>query len=620
VTTYAYDGTSSRLTSITDANAHTAVTMTYDSCGRVATQKDARGLTTGEETTFAYGPTDAQCHRTPDAQGNVTTTLTYPPSSFDGKAMTVVDTYNSQGQIAQRVTTPSNISGESYTESYTYEPSGFRNATTDARGNTTFFCHDVDYAGSGIAGSLGNVTRVIAPAAGPGGSPLVTLIKYDAKNNVIESAAPKAVSNGSSVSCSTNLSGAVNTSGLSITDMAYDATLGTELLSVTRKYTDPDTQAIQSAITKFEYGDAANPGLVTRVIPPRGNTGVSPDYSYATTLTYYGPGSQAGLLHTVSDALSNTTTYAYDGAGRRTSLVDPLGNTWSFQYDNEDRLTQASAPAPSTGGSNLTTSAQFDPVGNRQSLTDASGQITRYLYDERDSLKEVDQSATVSDPNADSSKVVTAYQYDDLGNLLRVDRAAGNATYESVVDYAYDGLNRVRKETQYPQGGWPTSPNGSTGSPTLITQTAYDANSNRSTLIDPLGQTTSFGYDSVNRLTGITYSDGQTPGVGYAYDGNGNRSSMTDGTGSTTYTYDELDRLLSVSSPGPQTVGYRYDVDGNRTKLIYPDGTAVNYTFDAESRLQSLQDWANHTTSYSYFADGLLQTATNPNNTTAQFI
>lgn len=52
--TCAYDGISSHLTSITDTNNHAAVTMTYDSQGRVATQKDAQGLSAGQNTAFSY--------------------------------------------------------------------------------------------------------------------------------------------------------------------------------------------------------------------------------------------------------------------------------------------------------------------------------------------------------------------------------------------------------------------------------------------------------------------------------------------------------------------------------------------------------------------------------------
>jgi YD repeat-containing protein len=234
----------------------------------------------------------------------------------------------------------------------------------------------------------------------------VTLLKYDAKNNLLETVAPKGVSNGSSVTCSSNLASSVNSTYA--TDMAYDAT-SILLLSVTRHFTDPDLGA-QTAITKYEYTDSANPGLATFVTPPRGNTGPTPDHSYATSFTYNTSGSQAGMLASVTDAVGDKTTYAYDAVGRRLSMVDPDGNasggvpadhTWNYTYDNEDRLLSASAPAPVHGGAVLTSTSQYDAVGNRTVLIDANGQVTKYLYDERDSLSEVDQSPNPwTDPTA----------------------------------------------------------------------------------------------------------------------------------------------------------------------------------------------------------------------------
>jgi YD repeat-containing protein len=124
----------------------------------------------------------------------------------------------------------------------------------------------------------------------------------------------------------------------------------------------------------------------------------------------------------------------------------------------------------------------------------------------------------------------TTYSYDHTGNLSRVLRATGDATYERAVDYTYDGLNRLRQETQYPS--WPTT------TPTLVSTATYDLASNRATAVDPLGQTTTFAYDARNRLTGLDYSDPATADVTYAYDANNNRTSLADGTGTTTYTYD----------------------------------------------------------------------------------
>ncbi|MCL4371690.1 MAG: hypothetical protein M1380_12445, partial [Chloroflexi bacterium] len=516
--------------------------MTYDSQGRVATQKDAMGLTTGQQTTFGYAV---------NGDGTRVTTVTYPATSLDPSWYPqVIDSYDSSGRLVQRVSKPMSNSAENVMEQRGYDANGDVAWIKDGRGNETDLCYDVDYTGAAIPGSRGNLTRRIDPAPASGQNRPVTLFKYDAKNNLIETVSPRGVASGTTVTCSTDLSTGLNASYAA--DSTYDAS-GAQLLSTTSHYTDPDLGA-QTAITKFEYGDSANPGLVTRIIPPRGNTGGSPDYSYATTMAYYGSGSAAGMLQSTTDALGNLTTYTYDSVGRRTSMVDPNGNaaggvpadhTWGYSYDNEDRLLSTTAPAPTSGGSALVTHYQYDAVGNRTVVIDANGQVTRYLYDVRDSLKEVHQSSSPwTDPNATPSPdMVTAYQYDNTGNLSRVVRASGDSSNERATDYSYDGLARVRSETQYPS--WPAT------SPTLVTQYAYDLAGNRKTLIDPLNQTTSYGYDNLSRLTSVGYSDGTTPNVSYGYDADGNRTAMADGTGSTSYVYDEAGRLTSVTSPGP---------------------------------------------------------------------
>ena len=610
VTTFAYDSTSSRLTTITDANNHTVVTMTYDGSGRVQTQKDARGLATGQQTTFGY---------VANADGSKTTTVTYPATSLDPTwNPQVIDYYDAQGRLIKRISKPTSNSAEDVVEERGYDANSNVIWIKDGRGNLTDLAYDVDYAGQPIPGSRGNLTRRIDPAPSAGQPRPVTLYRYDSKDNLIQVIPPRGVASDANASPITDFSAAIDLTYA--TDMAYDAT-GAQLESVTRRYTDPDLGQ-QTAVTKYEYGDAANPGLITKVIPPRGNTGPTPDYSYATTMTYFGSGSEAGLLESTTDPLGNVTTYEYDAVGRRVGMVDPNGNapgasprdhSWAYGYDNEDRVRFTMAPAPEVTGSRPVTEFRYDPVGNRTVVIDANGQVTKYLYDERDSLKEVQQSPNPwTDPNtAPDPEIVTQYQYDNAGNLSRVLRASGDAGNERATDYAYDGLNRVRKETQYPQ--WPST------TPSLLTQYSYDLAGNRTGLIDPLSQTTTFGYENLNRLVSVGYSDGQTPNVSYSYDANGNRSTMADGTGTTSYSYDEMDRLLSVTSPGPKTVGYRYDLDGNRTKVIYPDSAAVTYSFDRGSRLESLLDWASRAVGYQYNPDGSLKETANFNGTTTGY-
>ena len=72
------------------------------------------------------------------------------------------------------------------------------------------------------------------------------------------------------------------------------------------------------------------------------------------------------------------------------------------------------------------------------------------------------------------------------------------------------------------------------------------------------GTTTNFSYDPLDRLTGAG-------AISYAYDGDGNRTSMTDTTGTTTYTYDAADQLSSVTPPGGSPLSYSYDANGNET-------------------------------------------------------
>jgi YD repeat-containing protein len=606
-TTFTYDGNSARIATITDARAHVALTLTYDAQGRVATQKDARGLTTGDVTTFAY---------IVNGDGTRVTTFTEPVTSLEPTFHpTVEDTYDVNGWLTKRVSKPT--SNEILTKTYTYDATGNRTSVTDPRGNRTDLCYDVSYAGDAISDSRGNLTRLIAPPPTTGANRPVTLFEYDAMNNLEQTVTPKGVPSGTNVDCSTDLS-AITTAYAK--DDAYDAS-GSTLLSTTSRFTDPDT-GLRTAIAKYEYNDPANPGLVTKVIPAKGNTGGSPDYTYATSLTYYANGSKAGLLSSVADALGDTSTYDYDAVGRLVSSVDPNGNAagavpadhrTTYVYDKEDRTRFVLRPAAAAGGSQLVAETRFDEVGNAIVRIDANGQVTTYSYDERDGLFQVkDSPNTWTNPTSPPAGVITTeYVYDAAANLTRMTRAKGDASNERITDYAFDGRRLVRRETQYPS--WPTT------TPTLVTTNSYDPNGNALSLVDALGKTTTDAYDALNRLTSIDYSDPATPDVAYDYDANGNRLSMTDGTGSTSYAYDEGNRLTSVTSPGPKVVGYRYDLEGNRTKLIYPDATAVTYTFNKASQLASLTDWASRMTGYTYNADGSVKDVTNPNGTVATY-
>jgi len=608
VTTYAYSGTTNLLTTVTDARSNVAVTNTYDAQSRVATQKDALGLTTGQQTTFSY---------VTNGDGTKTTTVTYPKTSTEPTWSYVeVDTYDTLGRATSHVSKPLSASAGWITETYSYDANGFRTSYTDGRGNTTLTCFDVSYSGT-ATGSRGNLTRVIQASPTTGAAKPTTLMLYDSKNNITQVVPPKGVTSSSTTTCSTNLSASVNANYA--TSYVFDAGQ-VLLLSETSSYTDPEL-GLKTAVTKYEYADSLNPGSRTKLIPPRGNTTGTPDYTYATTYSYGASGSQAGMLVQETSPLGAIKTYQYDTVGRLTSSVGPQGYvaganpahfTWEYVYDNEDRQRFIKAPPPTAGGSQLVTEFRYDAVGNKTSEIDANGQVTRHVYDIRDNLKETHQTPNVwTDPAVEpTGKITTEFQYDNLGNLTRTTRAKGSSD-ERATDYVYDGRGRMTKETEYP--GWPST------TVKLNRTYGYDKADNQTTLLDPLNKTTTYGFDALNRNTTIVYGSATTPNVTYGLDANGNRTSMADGTGTTSYTYDEMNRLLSVTSPGAITVSYRYDVGSNRTKITYPDTTAVTYTYDKANRLSTVVDWASRTTSYQYNTDSSVSVVSNVNNTSNNY-
>ncbi len=120
-----------------------------------------------------------------------------------------------------------------------------------------------------------------------------------------------------------------------------------------------------------------------------------------------------------------------------------------------------------------------------------------------------------------------------------------------------------------------------------------------------LTRTITYTYDPLNRLTGATYSTGET--YAYQYDAVGNRVAMTDTTGSTAYAYDAANRLVSVDG-----ASYTWDDRGN---LIH-DGV-FTYTYDTAGRMVQAAS-VTATVRYTYTVDGL-RIAQNVDDTVTSF-
>ena len=326
------------------------------------------------------------------------------------------------------------------------------------------------------------------------------------------------------------------------------------------------------------YGDPSRPGDLTALTDPDGNV-----WSFAYDAN--------GDLVRGSDPLGNARTYAYDVIGRRTSMVSPKGNV-------------AGAYA-----ANYTTAYTYDPVGDLVTTTDPLGATVTYTYDanrNRVSVTDPDHHTSTYTYDADNEVTQTTRpdasiqktSYDADGNVSAQIDGLGHAT-----TYTYDALNRLRTTTD-PLGHAATN--------------GYDPSGNLITVKDPLGQTKMYSYDAANQLIGVTHSDGATANVSFAYDPDGQRTSMADGIGTWFFGYDSLHRLthhgsipLTPSVSGRE-VGYRYDLAGELIGINDTLGLNVTRTYDQAGRMASVSDGLGNTVSFGYDADNNLTTETFP--------
>ena len=333
------------------------------------------------------------------------------------------------------------------------------------------------------------------------------------------------------------------------TTMTYDAR--GNLLTRSR----PLLGSGQVQVTRYVYGDSQHPGDVTAMIDPTGHTWRYRYDAYGDRTATVDPiGDVTGLIFNNIgwpmarvDARGYRTTLGHNAFGDTTTTTDPLGHTTSLSYD---------------------------PDRNLVARRDASGRLTRYIYDA------ADQQTTIIRGNATRLRTV----YDGAGNPVNHIDGLGHVT-----TYAFDPLNRVSAMTD-PLG--------------RRTTYTYDGVHNRLSLTNPQRQTITYKYDPANELTSVRYSDRRTHNVSLAYDPDGNRTIMTDGTGTSHYTYDSLNRMTRSTDGRGVAVNYRYDLRGDRTTVVYPGRRRLTRSFDGVGRLAAVRDWLGHTTTFSYDRDG----------------
>jgi RHS repeat-associated protein len=400
--------------------------------------------------------------------------------------------------------------------------------------------------------------------------------------------------------------------------------------SGTTQYSQPDSVTSGTSPTQLTTSYLYNLylGLMTKSTDPNNLvTNYSYDFLRRPTQVSQVNGSVNGktISYSYSDTAHTTTTTTTIDLPKSISVkqvryVDRLGHpsavstedingnvvsTVNTGYDYSGRLFLNYNPYVS--GSYYITQTKFDALGRPISITFPDSSIANYTYAEQyttitDSAGKqrkyqsdaAGRLVAVTEPDSGNNLVnTTYYTYTVLDALTTVADAQNNPTQTRT--NTYDALGRLIG-TVTPEGGQ-TCFGTRTGS--TCNQDGYDSFDNLLTRTDARGVVTSYTYDTLNRLKGVSYNVGSTgvpatASVSFTYGtnasqfNNGALITMTDGVGSENYTYnglEQLTQLQKVISGTTYTTNYSYNVAGELTQITYPSGRVVQQSVDAIGRL-----------------------------------
>lgn len=174
-----------------------------------------------------------------------------------------------------------------------------------------------------------------------------------------------------------------------------------------------------------------------------------------------------------------------------------------------------------------------------------------------------------------STPNTTQYAYDPMGDLLTVTQG------QQTRSYGYDSVGRMTSSA-IPESG---------NAATTFTYEDFGAVATR---VDPRGITTTYGYDALNRLSTVQYSNGTATdnytygGAGAPNFGAGRLVSTSNANASETYQYDNMGRLTQCTKTiggNLYTTNFSYNADGTLNTITYPSNRAVTNSYDAIGRL-----------------------------------
>ena len=310
----------------------------------------------------------------------------------------------------------------------------------------------------------------------------------------------------------------------------------------------------------------------------------------------------SGAPASVTDPDGNTTSYHYTDLRFPTQATKSITPSGVQTFQVRDPLGNLCNTGPVAASGSCTaiagdTADVYDGNGALLSSTDPSGQTTTYAYADPWVPTKSTSMSLAGGEGLTSGTYTTQYGYDADGNQNLVKDPEGRSTTIS-----YDADNRKQTTTATTDGAYSTNvydlagdrtsmvDNANASSPAMYT---FDQAGNLLSATNDNGTTTTYGYNSANQVTCLSYpvvsgpaasclnaQSSSNPVIEYAY------SSTTDLLASSqdwlspsntvTYSnYNALGELGLITYPASTGVSlqYNYDPAGNLTKAKYLGST-----------------------------------------------
>lgn len=498
----------------------------------MTSRTDGRNLTTYYE----YDSKGNVVHERVEDGPAITTdwnlSFSLPNSRTDRNGITQSWHYDESGNLINY------IDGDGKEFSYTYYTTGERKTMTDPRQNTTSYTYD----------QLGNPDTILAPEGS------LTDFDHDMRGRRVAMTDP----NGNQ------------------TSYTYDN------LDYPQKIIYPPISAYSlpagsSNIEKFEYDALGN-------------------------------------LRKETDRLGLELAYEYTSRNQVKTITRNIGGTKSFDYDANGNLKSE------TDWKGVATTHTYDALNRRVGATNRLGHSMRMAYDPADNLVEVE----------DFGGRITNHHYDALNRLTQTEQPALEGQQRGTIEYTYyneaDPKTNLKTESD-PEGHTTTYEyNGRYLRTKRINALSdeyvweYDGNGNLAREINEHGKSTRYEYDKQNRRI-YTYQQFEDREIAteFRYDANGNRTHLIDARLNHTQTqYDEWNRAYRVIDPDNYGTTTELDGGGNPVKAIDGNGHERTWQRDPRGLVLSATDAENHSTAYTYDLNGNVLTVTDANDVVTQ--